>query len=41
MKEDRNFIKIRREETPMDYFITFDEFPIFNKLKEENLNKKK
>ena len=23
-----------------DYFITFDEIPIFNKLKEENVNKK-
>ena len=39
LKEDGNFIKIRRAETPMDYFITFDEFPIFKKLKEENLDK--
>ena len=30
LKEDGSFIKIRRAETPMDYFITFDEFPIFN-----------
>ena len=40
LKKDSSFVKIRRAETPIDYFITFDEFPIFNKLKEENLNKK-
>ena len=41
LKEDGSFAKIRRAETPMDYFITFDEFPIYNKLKEENINIKK
>ena len=41
LKEDGSFAKIRRAETPMDYFITFDEFPIYNKLKEENIKKKK
>jgi len=34
LKENGHFIKIRRAETQMNYFITFDEFPIFNKLKE-------
>lgn len=34
LKADGSFEKIRRAETPMDYFATFDEFPVYDKLKE-------
>ena len=33
---DGSFKKIRRAETPMDYYATFNEFPIYEKLKAEN-----
>ncbi len=33
---DGSFKKIRRAETPMDYYATFDEFPIYEKLRAEN-----
>ena len=32
LKEDGSFQKIRRAETAKDYFATFDEYPIFNKI---------
>ncbi len=32
LKEDGSFVKIRRAETPKDYFATFDEFPIYDRL---------
>ena len=32
LKEDGSFQLIRRAETPKDYFITFDQFPIFDKF---------
>ena len=34
---DGSFKKIRRAETPMDYYATFNEFPIYEKLKAENV----
>jgi diaminopimelate decarboxylase len=36
LKEDGSVQLIRRAETPMDYFATFDCFPIFEKLRQEN-----
>jgi len=36
LAEDGSFKKIRRAETPMDYYATFDEFPIYEKLRAEN-----
>ncbi len=36
LQSDGSFKKIRRAETPMDYYATFDEFDIYNKLKAEN-----
>lgn len=36
LQADGSFKKIRRAETPMDYYATFDEFDIYNKLKAEN-----
>jgi diaminopimelate decarboxylase len=33
---DGSFKKIRRAETPLDYYATFDEFPIYEKLRAEN-----
>lgn len=35
LKEDGSFQMIRRAETPRDYFQTFDSFPIFEKLLED------
>ena len=32
LKEDGSFQMIRRAETPKDYFATFDCFPVFEKL---------
>lgn len=32
LKEDGSFEVIRRAETPKDYFATFDQFPVFDKL---------
>jgi diaminopimelate decarboxylase len=37
LSADGSFKKIRRAETPMDYFATFDEYPIYSKLKSENM----
>ena len=34
LKEDGNVQEIRRAQTPMDYFSTFDCFPVYDKLKE-------
>ena len=36
LKSDGTFKKIRRAETPMDYYATFDEFDIYKKLEAEN-----
>ena len=36
LQADGSFKKIRRAETPMDYYATFDEFDIYNKLEAEN-----
>lgn len=36
LKADGSFEKIRRAETPMDYFATFDEFDVYKKLEAEN-----
>ncbi len=36
LKPDGSFKKIRRAETPMDYYATFDEFDIYKKLEAEN-----
>ena len=36
LSEDGSFKKIRRAETPMDYYATFNEFPVYEKLKAEN-----
>jgi len=33
LEEDGNAKMIRRAETPMDYFATFDQFPVYEKLK--------
>ncbi|MGI6070701.1 MAG: diaminopimelate decarboxylase [Blautia sp.] len=35
LKEDGSFQLIRRAETPKDYFATFDQFPIYEKLLED------
>ena len=35
LKEDGGTQLIRRAETPMDYFATFDCFPIFEKMLED------
>ena len=32
LKEDGSFEVIRRAETPRDYFATFDQFPVFEKI---------
>lgn len=32
LKEDGSFQKIRRAETPRDYFATLEEFPVYNKI---------
>ena len=37
LAEDGSFKKIRRAETPMDYYATFNEFPVYEKLKAENV----
>ena len=36
LQSDGSFKKIRRAETPMDYYATFDEFDIYKKLEAEN-----
>ena len=36
LKPDGSFKKIRRAETPMDYYATFDEFPVYEKLESIN-----
>jgi len=36
LREDGSVKMIRRAEKPMDYFATFDEFPIYAKLQEED-----
>ena len=36
LQADGSFKKIRRAETPMDYFATFDEFDVYKKLEAEN-----
>ncbi len=35
LKEDGSFQLIRRAETPKDYFATFDQFPVYQKLLDE------
>lgn len=35
LKEDGSFQLIRRAETPKDYFATFDEFPIYEKIMQD------
>jgi len=36
LQSDGSFKKIRRAETPMDYYATFDEFDVYKKLEAEN-----
>ncbi|MBP5471800.1 MAG: diaminopimelate decarboxylase [Lachnospiraceae bacterium] len=36
LQSDGSFKKIRRAETPMDYYATFDDFDIYKKLEAEN-----
>ncbi len=36
LQPDGSFKKIRRAETPMDYYATFDEFDVYKKLEAEN-----
>ncbi len=36
LQSDGSFKKIRRAETPMDYYATFDEFEVYKKLEAEN-----
>ena len=36
LQADGSFKKIRRAETPMDYYATFDELDVYDKLKAEN-----
>ena len=36
LQSDGSFKKLRRAETPMDYYATFDEFDIYKKLEAEN-----